>query len=78
MARTLRIDVSGTALAAGFSQLFQEQKPVASAIPLTKSTPFELAPVGMESQFLAIARGFRAGVPTWLRRNHQTAPAAGR
>ena len=33
--------VSGTALAAGVLLLFQEQLPVASAIPLTKSTPLE-------------------------------------
>ena len=39
------LTVSGTALAAGFSQLFREQIPVASAIPLTKSTPFGAGPV---------------------------------
>jgi hypothetical protein len=35
--------VSGTALAAGVLLPCQEQLPVASAIPLTKSTPFEIA-----------------------------------
>ncbi len=32
----LALSVSGTALAAGVSQLFREQIPVASAIPLTR------------------------------------------
>jgi len=36
----MRFSMSGTALAAGVLLLFQKQLPVASAIPLTQSTPF--------------------------------------
>ncbi len=48
--------VSGTALAAGFSKLFREQIPVASAIPPTQPTP-----PGLSRWF----NGFCATSVTW-------------
>jgi len=45
-----RFSVRGTALAAGVLLLFQEQLPVASAIPLTNSTPSDKPSVVMEQK----------------------------
>ena len=51
----MRISVSGTALAAGVLLLFQEQLPVASAIPLIQSTPLPVSSVGQLLQSIPAA-----------------------
>ena len=50
--------MSGTALAAGVSLCLTHKSPVASAIPLTKSTPREFTPVANgNTDCLSITKG---------------------